>query len=221
MKTIISADFDIVKKYAIEFDIGDSTMSDGPYKSLPLRKSWRTVTEYAHKPAFTADECAKAMRAALHDDFKRDVPKAMMKAISVVMLDTAQGSLLPTLAHSELENIRQAHPASGLGDAIIEHTQLALHQGKTGSEALEAGCQQAAQDYARSNILSVEEHYRREPAQFQREQKTISVRQRLHDTLITGAVSAVGPEIVAMLGGQKIITRILKEVGLDAGPVTA
>lgn len=196
-------------------------MSDGPYKSLPLRKSWKTVTEYAHKPAFTADECAKAMRAALHEDFKRDVPKEMMRAVSAVMLDTAQGSLLPVVAHTELDNIRQNHPASGLGDAIIEHTQLALHQGKTGSEALEVGCQQAAIDYARGNILAVEEHYRREPVQFQQERKTVSVRQRLNDTLITRAVRVVGREVVSMLAGQKIITKIRKEVGLDAGPVTA
>jgi len=196
-------------------------MSDGPYKSLPLRKSWRTVTEYAHKPAFTPDECAKAMRAALHEDFKRDVPKEMMSAIKAVMLNTAQGSLLPTIALTELDNIRHAHPASGLGDAIIEHTQLALHKGKIGSEALEEGCQQAAVDYARSNILSVEEHYRREPEQFQSERKTKSVRVRLQETLSTGAVAAVGREVVAMLEGQKIITKIQKEVGLDAGPVIA
>lgn len=196
-------------------------MSDGPYKSLPLRKSWRTVTEYAHKPAFTADECAKAMRAALHDDFKRDVPKEMMSAIRDVMVDTAQRSLLPTIAQSELDRIRHDYPASGLSDAIVEHTQLALHQGKTGSEALKSGCQQAALDYARSNILSVEEHYRREPAQFQREHKTINVRQRLHETLTTSSVRNVGHEVVAMLRGQKISTKLQKEVGLDAGPVTA
>ena len=196
-------------------------MSDGPYKSLPLRKSWRTVTEYAHKPAFTADECAKAMRAALHQDFKRDVPKEMMSAIKVVMLNTAQGSLLPTLALTELDNIRHANPVSGLGDAIIEHTQLALHKGKTGSEALQEGCQQAAVDYARSNILAVEEHYRREPAKFQNERKTVSVRARLQETLSTSTVRVVGREVVAMLGGKKIVTKVQKEAGLDVGPVTA
>lgn len=194
-------------------------MSDGPYKSLKMRKPWKAVTELAHKGSYTSEECSAAMREAVHDDFKRDIPKDMMKAIGRAVLDSEAGTLLPTFAQAELETVRHQYQSSALGDAVIEHTQVALQMGKTGSAALEEGFTRAGIDYARSNILGVEEHYRREPKQFQDERKTISVRQRLSETLQTVTVRAVGREVVAMLAGAKINTKMRKEVGLEAGPM--
>ena len=194
-------------------------MSDGPYKSLPMRKPWRTVTEYAHKDSFTPDECASAMRSALHHDFSRDVPQDMLKAVASVLLENEQGNLLPNLAHQELENIRYRFPSSALGDAVIEDTQAALQMGKTGEAAWAEGLTRAALNHADGSIRAVEEHYRSEPQKFQSEQKTVNVRERLAETLRTEVVKGVGQEVVAMHKGEKINTKLSKEDGLDSGPV--
>lgn len=40
-------------------------MSDGPHRSLPMRRWWRKVAERADKPAFSVSECAEAIAVAM------------------------------------------------------------------------------------------------------------------------------------------------------------
>lgn len=196
-------------------------MSDGPYKSLPMRKAWRDVAERAHKAAFTLDERADGMCVALHDDIKRDVGKDALNAIGSILLDSEQGSLLASQAGAELEAIRIRLPATGFLDSIIEHAQVALHQGKTGETAYIEGLNRAALDQARAGSRSVEEHYHRDTPTAKGIKKAKSVRQNLEDTLQTKRVRNFGIEVIQRMRGETVSTKLQKHSDLDAGPVIA
>lgn len=196
-------------------------MSDGPYKSLPLRNAWRDVAERAHKEVFTLDERADGMCAALHDDFRRDVGKQALAAIGAILLESPQGNLLASQAGRELETIRGDVRATGLLDCVIEHTQVALHQGKTGEAALIEGLNRAAIDHARANNRSVEEHYYRDTPTAQGAAKGASVRSNLDATLQTDRVCSFGAEIVQLMRGETFETKLQKHSDIDAGPVIA
>ena len=40
-------------------------MSDGPHRSLPMRRGWKHVAERGDKPAFTTEDIAEAIVPAL------------------------------------------------------------------------------------------------------------------------------------------------------------
>lgn len=196
-------------------------MSDGPYKSLPMRKAWRDVAERAHKGAFTLEERADGMCVALHDDLKRDVGRDALKAISSILLDFEQGNLLASQAGAELESIRGSFRSTGFLDSIIEHTQVALYQGATGEAALTKGLDCAAIDQAHANNRSVEEHYYRDTPTAKGAEKAVSVRQNLDETLQTERVRSFGSEVVQLMRGETVSTKLQKDIDLDAGPVIA
>lgn len=196
-------------------------MSDGPYKSLPMRKAWRDVAERAHKDAFSLEERADGMCAALHDDFKRDVGKATLKAIANVLVETEQGNLFADQAGAELEAIRNSQRSTGFCDSIIEHTQVAIHQGLTGEAALVEGLNRAGIDQAQANNRAVEEHYHRDTPTAKGAEKAANVRANLDATLQTDRVRAFGLEIIQLTRGESVSTKLEKNSDLDAGPVVA
>lgn len=196
-------------------------MSDGPYRSLPMRKAWRDVSERAHKDSFSATERADAMRVALHDDFKRDIGKDFLNAVGGILVGQPQRSLLADQAGFELEAIRNRFPSNTLRDAVIEHTQVALQQGLEGEAALEEGVNRAAIDNAYGNNRSVEEWYYRESTSVKEDEKAISVRANLDATLQDPRVKGFGRDIVGLIRGEKVDTKLQKSSGVDAGPVIA
>lgn len=48
-------------------------MSDGPHRSLPMRKPWRELAMRGDKAAYSASEVAEAATNALASDFKMEV----------------------------------------------------------------------------------------------------------------------------------------------------
>lgn len=186
-----------------------------------MRKAWRDVAERAHKDAYTLEERADGMCVALHDDFKRDVGKDALNAIGAILLDSEQGNLLSGQADAELEAIRSDFGSTGFLDSVIEHTQVALHQGATGEAAFIEGLNRAAIDQAYANNRSVEEHYHRDTPTAKGAEKAVSVRQNLDATLHTERVRSFGNEVVQLMRGESVSTKLQKDSGIDAGPVIA
>lgn len=193
-------------------------MSDGPYKSLPMSKSWKDVAERAHKASFSNEEREESMCVALRKDVLRDAGKEYLNAIGNILVDQEQGSLLADQAGVEIENINDRFSQSPLRDAISANIQAALYSGKTGEDALADGVSQTIQEYGRGRNRQVEEHYKRDARTSTELQKTESVRESLSRTLASKAVADLGRDIVAYVRGGAIQTQLLKASGLDDGP---
>lgn len=193
-------------------------MSDGPYKSLPMSKSWKDVAERAHKASFSDEEREQSMCVALRKDVLRNVGKDYINAIGNILVDQQQGNLLTDQAATEIDNISSQYSQSPLRDIMSANIQAALHSGKSGEQALVEGVNFTLQDYGRGCNRQVEEHYKRDARSHSEREKTVSVRDIMVRTLGSAAVGNLGQEIVGLVRGDRLQTRLEKLSGLEDGP---
>ena len=193
-------------------------MSDGPYKSLPMKRAWKDVCERAYVESYSEQERAESMCVAFHSDFRRDVGTEYLKAIANVLVDQAQGNLLSNQARAEIDALRYRYTQSPLRDALTEHIQGSLHDGFAGEAAVAEGVRRTTQDHGLSSIRQVEEHVKRDAKNPSELRKSESVRENLVRTLSSSQVANFGNEIVSQMKGDPVRTKLEKASGLDDGP---
>lgn len=193
-------------------------MSDGPYKSLPMKPAWKTVSEYAHKSVYTAEERENSMCVAFHKDFIRDVGKDFINAIGKVLVGQDQGNLLASQAEFEVNAIKNNYGQLPLRDAVCDHVHVALYQGLKGEAALREGVNRATQEHGHAHIRQIEEHYKRDASNYKERQKAVSVRTKLLETLASSRVRNFGNEIIGLIRGDAVVTKLVKASGVDDGP---
>lgn len=130
-------------------------MSDGPHRSLPLRRHWQDFAQSAAQAAFSPAEVCDRLPQAV----TRDILDAPIRAVQAVM---GEASLFPEIRIDQLEALRAgcrgSEPANRLIDAAID----AVRNGQTGEAGARAALQNALEDTVRSALRSIEEHYHRE-----------------------------------------------------------
>jgi hypothetical protein len=193
-------------------------MSDGPYKSLPMSKSWRDFAERAHKPSFSEEEREQSMCVALRKDVLRNIGKDYINAIGNILVEQKQGNLLADQSAVEIDSITNEFSQSPLRDTMSANIQAALHSGKSGEDALIEGVNLTLQDYGRGCNRQVEEHYKRDARTHSEREKTVSVRNIMARTLSSSAVANLGQEIVGFVRGAALQTRLVKSSGIEDGP---
>ena len=101
---------DIVRYISYSFDIG-TNMSDGPHKSLPMRRGWKCVAERADKSAFEGSEVQEGINSAL----QRDCEIEMTNDFLTRLTDACNGQAVSLFGNAlgiELEGLR---PLAGSG----------------------------------------------------------------------------------------------------------
>ena len=91
-------------------------MSDGPHRSLPMRRHWKDFAERSAKAAFSSGEVSEALPHAI----KKDILEAPIKEVREIM---GGGTLFPEMRIEGLDALRQTHrgaAATHLIDCAIE-----------------------------------------------------------------------------------------------------
>jgi hypothetical protein len=185
-------------------------MSDGPHRSLPMRRHWRDLAERAATPAFNAEQVAEAFPVALKIEF-REAPLAKIRDI---LGGSPQTSLFKEDRAVQLEAARSDCRGSAAGNRLIDSALEVNANGLTGDAALRTALENALDAHARSGCHQIEEHYRR-----QEPQSTADMRARLKAALDQCAQSEVASELISgqqdASGGK---ARLRKRTGIDEGP---
>src|SRR5690606_21784567 len=151
-------------------------MSDGPHKSLPMRRHWKDLAERAAKAAYSANEVCEAIPHVL----EKDLSEAPLTAIHDI-LSVSQGSLFTDDKIDRLEAVRQKSVRSAASNLAIDCAIQALAEGMTGDAAYRAALENTCAERLRGGFRSVEEHYLREAgarsARFVRDRLDASRRQ--------------------------------------------
>jgi hypothetical protein len=164
-------------------------MSDGPYRSLPMRPAWKAVARRADLPAYEASEIAEALVGALKKDCETDVRPEMVTDLKHVC-DAFQGSLFAAHLATELARLR-ALAQTSLEAVMIESVRAAAINGApTRSQFIEAVAE-ALEDRAMRGARQVEEHYLRHVEQAE----SSRVRDR-----VEGAIVDASPAIRCLAG---------------------
>jgi hypothetical protein len=128
-------------------------MSDGPYKSLPQPRHWKTVMRWAANPATPIGELCEACEVAIKRDYI-NLPISRMREI-------AESSLFPDMSCGQLEALALNHPGDHAIQAVIRHGIDALNSNLKGDAAIEAGIENALRETIRARCRGMEEHHER------------------------------------------------------------
>jgi hypothetical protein len=185
-------------------------MSDGPHRSLPMRRHWKDLAERAAKAAFSPDQVCEALPFAL----KRDILEAPIEAMREI-LDSRKPDLFSTLHIEKLEELRSSCRGSSVANLAIDCAVEAVQRGLKGADALKSALQGAFEESARCAIRGIEEHYQREA----RPRSADYVRVRLDSARSQLDTGALANELLGL--GKLPSPRSLhlpRQTGVDEGP---
>lgn len=186
-------------------------MSDGPHRSLPLRRGWKRTAQRADTPSYEAAEVRLAASGALEEDWRSEVPEACLRRLGEICVDQRQLSLLGDSRSAELAAERRALDGRGtLGGILVDCIQAALAEGKSGDEALRDAAENALGDRLQRSARQIEEHYLRHPRA-----RDFNMRQRLAQVLGEVSVHDVVNRVLRI--GDRPARRSNKQQGLDDG----
>lgn len=167
-------------------------MSDGPHRSLPLRKSWRELAKRGDQLAYDSDQVAEAAKNALASDFKNEVAYPLVKALKDIFAGRDNSLGILEIAALQLEEVRPLAAGSVFGMNAVAWSIQLVHEGRLGMEAFYDAIGLAAKERGLANTRSVEEHYVRESNQ----RRADSVSARLQGAISGLSESELGSTLV-------------------------
>ena len=185
-------------------------MSDGPHRSLPMRRAWKTLAAQADNKAFTLDHVAEAACFALAGDWQMEIPPTVVKAVASVFGDEAQTGLFT----GDIQALTRLRTDSGspLMAAFIDAAADVITDGLRGPQAIERAIEATLLERALRELRAVEEHFlRRSPRD-----RAVNVRVRLENSV---ALAPLGELARAIAKGAASVRRFQPEKrdGLDEG----
>lgn len=152
-------------------------MSDGPHRSLPLRRAWKRFAGRADNLSFTAQEVAEMVCPAIADDWRSEVRPGLVKAVASVLEEPTQQGLFAC----DMEELRRLRAGcdSPFAAAFCDAAKDVLSDGARGQEALENAIGSAFLDRSLCQVRSVEEHYLRKAGR----DRAANVRARLEEAV--------------------------------------
>lgn len=188
-------------------------MSDGPHKSLGMRKGWNKFAERADKPVYEQDQVAEALHAALAGDWRAERCDKFVDEIRKAIGDDGQKQkqLFEKDKKSKLDALKKLTGAGyRLRRMLLDNAQLALESGSTADTILEA-TKNTILDGAGRGIRDVEEHWRRKTT----ERRTARVRDRLENCVTPQAIDSIARKLLKM--DSAVSPAPVKRDGLDEG----
>lgn len=150
-------------------------MSDGPYKSLKMTRSWKEVAKRSEKKSFAASEVAEALPYALQADWRDEVGNALCTRLKAI-INSGQSPLFGDSLVPELE-AQKMQCKGPLGALLIDYLIIAVTKGLKGDEAIVTAAAEALADRSVRGVRQIEEHYLSESSR----KNSIFVRERVEN----------------------------------------
>lgn len=166
-------------------------MSDGPYKTLPMKPRWKIVAKAAFLDAYEVSEVAKAMEIAVMADYRAEVSDSFGGAISQLLVGTEQIDLFPDHQLSGLDALH-VRCGSPIETSLLLNAKQAVIDGLTGGAAMQQAIEDTLVDRCLSASRQVEEHMYREASS----RRADIVRLRMGSAVGNAAISRLAHEIL-------------------------
>lgn len=185
-------------------------MSDGPLKSMKMRRHWRPFAERVQNPSCPLDQVCEALNYGLEKDFA-EAPVEQVK--DILGGGRKQASLFPQERVSQLEKLRHERPGSAVAKALIDCAMEAVMDGLGGEAAVKEAVKNASESYTRDYFRGVEEHCQREGAD-----SADLVRDRLQAARQACDYDALASDLTSGEKASGKSSGIEKHSGIDEGP---
>ena len=185
-------------------------MSDGPWKSLPMRRPWKQVAKQAESRAFSAEELSGAMEAALRKEAKELPIEPIRRAVGS---DDQRVLFIPELS-GQLETLRVDHPGSKFVETFFTCLLDAEARGLSGREMMKRAAANTLDEYTRDQSRGIEEHYYRSSRV-----PKVPVNSRLAAARRLCDFDSLADKMVEPSGSSPSPPSPVKRSGLDEGPL--
>lgn len=140
-------------------------MSDGPFRSLPMRKAWKELAKRGDQDTYDSEQVAEAATAALATDFKMEVSPYLVQELKSIFDGRDNSLMMPDIALRQLEEANILAAGSVFGRNAVACSFGLIIEGKFGLDAFHEAIGLAAKMRGLANVLSVKEHFLRESNQ--------------------------------------------------------
>lgn len=134
-------------------------MTDGPYKSLKMKKEWKELARKAETEAHSLDEIRESLEAALKKDWRDEIPREFEKEIEEVFICPR------TLFGEDNIDLLESHRAKAaeysLSNSLLDSSIQVLAEGQVGRQAWAEAMQMTLLDRCMRGMRQIEEHYSR------------------------------------------------------------
>lgn len=186
-------------------------MSDGPHRSLPLRKAWKEVAKRGDQRIYATEQIEEAATVALASDFRNEVSWSLIDSLKGVFNGRDNSLGLTEIALQQLNDIRGLAAGSVFGTNAISCSATLIHEGRFGLDAFHEAIGLAAKMRGFANARSVEEHYLRESNQ----RRADHVSSRLYGAICNLSESHLGSLLTD--SGSPAVRPLRKMKSLDEG----
>lgn len=132
-------------------------MSDGPYKSLPMKPRWRRAAKCAYTEAYSEEEIVESVTRASHADWRAEVRPSLIASVTAVIAAAGQQSLFPDQIVGDLGALRRTC-TSPMEASFVRNAVDAIQAGWIEESAVQFAAQEALSDRLLCNYRQVEEH---------------------------------------------------------------
>lgn len=136
-------------------------MSDGPHKSLNMRRAWKRLAKVTDNPNSSDDEIAECFQDAHKKDWKRENCEATVKRIQDIVCDE-QSAMFRDVVVEKLEELRPKIGGSPMGMLLLDCIIDSFSSGNDGTAAVQGGIENTLREWSARHSREMEEHYRRE-----------------------------------------------------------
>ncbi|MDZ7840384.1 MAG: hypothetical protein U5R46_06115 [Gammaproteobacteria bacterium] len=189
----------------------DLQMSDGPHRTLAMRRGWQQLAERVAKQAFAPHEVSEALPLALQQDWNEEISQRLGRQLRTILCE-GQAPLFKDQNLEQLKALRQEAAGSPLGCTLVDCAVQSVTRGAEGETALREAAANALLDRANRGARQVEEHYRRESG----EASASHVRERLDSGIAQFDIDSIAGRLVGLDEGEQLRV-IPKKPGLDDG----
>ncbi|WP_323119751.1 hypothetical protein [Burkholderia alba] len=136
-------------------------MSDGPHRSLPMRKAWKELAKRGDQSTYDLEQVTDAAKHALARDFRKEVDYSVIKALKDVFTGRDNSLGLPEIALQQLEEARTLAAGSVFGLNAVAWGVYVVNSGRLDEDAFLEAIGFAAKERGIANTRQIEEHYLR------------------------------------------------------------
>ena len=185
-------------------------MSDGPWKSLPMRPHWKKVAKQAEREAFSREELSGTLQAALW----KEAAELPLRAVWCLVAPNPQGVLFRPDMDAEIEALRCDHPGSKVVQTFLTCVLDEEANGSSGREMLESAVGDTLAECARDAARTIREHYHRDNGSSE-----VPVPRRLESALRLCDLRALASQTLAASDSSASSPSPAKRSGVDEGPL--
>lgn len=186
-------------------------MSDGPHRSLQMRKPWKELAKRGDQPIYDPEQVAQAATIALASDFRNEVPWSLINALKSIFGGLDNSLQLPEIAIQQLQDLKKSAPGSVFARNAIEWSIQLVNEGRLKPDTAYVAIGLAAKARGFANTRQIHEHVLRETNQTRADGVTARL------TTAIGGLSESSLGSILMNQHSARQSRLTKNDSLDAG----